>query len=75
MNFYDILEQVYEGYAHNPYAGKTEDGQWVEGFISIDFLNENFGQYSTPTEMKNATTSEGLKRFFDYLVAEGKLQP
>jgi len=62
------------GFIYNPYAGRI-NGEWVEGFISVDFLNNNFGQYSTATEMKNATKSEGLKLFFDYLVQEGKLQP
>jgi len=43
------------------------------GFISIDFLNANFGQYETASEMKAATTSEGLRLFFDWLVEQGKL--
>ncbi len=73
MDFYDILEEVRPGYAYNPYAGKTEDGEWKEGWVSIDFLNEHFGRYNTATEMKNATTSEGLKLFFDWLVEQGKL--
>ena len=60
------------GYAYNPYGGK-ENEEWVEGTISVEFLNNNFGQYSTTTEMKNATESEGLKLFFDYLVQQGKI--
>ena len=56
----------------NPYAGKSNN-KWIEGIISAEFLDYNFGQYETATEMKNATESEGLKKFFDYLVEEGKL--
>jgi len=63
-----------EGLIMNPYAGKiNEDVQWIQGFISANFLNKNFGQYNTATEMKNATSSEGLKLFFDYLVEQGIL--
>lgn len=72
MDFYDILEEIRPGYAYNPYAAKV-DGEWKEGGVSIDFLNEHFGQYETAEEMKNATTSEGLKLFFDWLVEQGKL--
>ena len=67
------LEMIDEDYAYSPFAGKTEDGEWQEGGVSIDFLNEHFGQYETAEEMKNATTSEGLKLFFDWLVEQGKL--
>ena len=73
MNFYKVLEEVEEGLAYNPYAAKTEDGKWIEGFISIDFLNEHFSQFSTVEEMKNATESEGLKLYFDYLKSKGIL--
>ena len=72
-DFYAILTEVEPGQAYNPYAGKDSEGNWLEGYISIDFLNTNFGQYSTATEMKNATESEGLKLFFDWLVEQGKL--
>lgn len=72
---FDDLSKNEEGLIINPYGGKTEEGKWVEGNISIDFLNETFGQYETATEMKKATTSEGLKLFFDWLVEQGKLQP
>ena len=58
----------------NPYAGKDKEDNWIEGTINIDFLNENFGEYETATEMKNATNSEGLIKFFDYLVDEGELE-
>lgn len=73
MNFYKVLEEVEEGLAYNPYAAKTEDGKWIEGFISIDFLNEHFSQYSTAQEMIDATESEGLKNFFAWLRDEGIL--
>lgn len=73
MDFYEILEEIRPGYAYNPYAGKTVDGEWKEGGVSIDFLNEHFGQYSTAEEMINATESEGLKKFFQWLKDEGKL--
>lgn len=71
MDFYTISNGQDEIY--NPYAGKDADGNWLEGTTSVEFLNNVFGQYDTATEMKNATTSEGLKLFFDYLVGEGKL--
>ena len=66
MDFYDVLDEVEEEQAYHPYAGKV-DGQWREGAISIDFLNEHFGQYSTAEEMINATESEGLKLYFAWL--------
>jgi len=72
MDFYNILEEVYEGYAVNPYAAKI-DGEWVEGTISIDFLNQHFSQYSTAEEMINATESEGLKLYFAWLRDKGIL--
>ena len=72
MDFYTISNG--DEYIENPYAGKNlDDGTWIDGYTSVQFLNENFGQYSTATEMKGATTSEGLKMFFDYLVEQGKI--
>jgi len=73
MDFYGALEHIEEGQTVNPFAGKDEQGNWIEGTVSVDFLNAVFGKYSTATEMKNATTSEGLKMFFDWLVEQGKL--
>lgn len=75
MNFYTILIEVEEGHgqAHNPYAAKTQDGEWLEGTISIDFLNAHFGQYATTQAMIDATENEGLKLFFAWLRDEGKL--
>lgn len=70
---FSVLEHDENNLTYNPYAAKTEDGEWIEGYISIDFLNEYFGQYETATEMKNATESEGLRLFFDWLVEQGKL--
>lgn len=72
MNFYTILEEVEKGQAYNLYAGK-KDGEWIEGTISIDFLNNNFSQYETADEMIEATNSEGLKKYFQWLKDEGKL--
>lgn len=72
-DFSQILTDVGEGQAYNPYAGKTEEGEWIEGTTSIDFLNNFFGQYSTAAEMIAATTSEGLKLFFAWLKEQGKL--
>lgn len=57
----------------NPYAGKDANGNWIEGLVSVDYLNVNFGEFSTATEMKNATTAEGLKLFFDDLAAKGEI--
>jgi hypothetical protein len=75
MDFYNILDEVQDakGQTYMPYAGKMDDGTWIEGTISIDFLNANFGNFTTATEMKNATQSEGLQLFFDWLVEQGKL--
>lgn len=73
MDFYTILEVVEEGHAYNPFAGKIKDEQWVEGTISINFLNTNFGQYTTAQAMIDATESEGLKLYFQRLKNEGLL--
>lgn len=70
-NFSEILEDVGEGQAYNPFAGKTEDGEWLEGTVSIEFLNTLFSQYSTAAQMIAATTSEGLKLFFGWLKDNG----
>jgi len=67
MDFYYILEEVEEGHAYNPYAGRTKEGEWIEGYVSIDFLNEHFSQYETADEMIDATNSEGLKLYFAWL--------
>jgi hypothetical protein len=75
IDFHSFLEEMpFEGsgQAYNPYAAKW-NGEWLEGTISIDFLDDNFGQYGTANEMKNATSSEGLKSYFDYLVEQGKI--
>ena len=74
MNYYDILEEIEEGFAYNPYAAKTENGTWLEGYISINFLNAHFSQFETAEEMKNATESEGLKLYFDWLKQKGILK-
>ena len=56
-----------------PFAAKRNE-EWIAGKINSEWLNENFGEYETATEMKKNTNSEGLKKFFDYLVEEGKLE-
>lgn len=73
MDFYYILEEVEEGHAYNPYAGRTKEGEWIEGYVSIDFLNEHFSQYETADEMIDATNSEGLKLYFAWLRDQGLL--
>jgi hypothetical protein len=74
VDFRNILEDITgAGEAYMPYAARDGEGNWIDGFISIDFLNANFGQYETASEMKAATTSEGLRLFFDWLVEQGKL--
>lgn len=67
MDFYAILVDVADGDAVNPYAAQLDTGEWVIGGISIDFLNANFGQYSTAQECIDATESEGLKLYFQWL--------
>jgi hypothetical protein len=69
---FDNLDQTM-GETYTPFAAKTDKGDWMPGTLSVDFLNANFGKYSTAAEMKAATESEGLKLFFDWLVKEGKL--
>lgn len=73
MDFYYILEEVEEGHAYNPYAGRTKEGEWIEGYVSIDFLNAHFSQYETADEMIAATESEGLKLYFQWLKDQGIL--
>ena len=69
MDFYNIVkeEDILKGYSKNPYSAKKTNGEWLKGFISIDFLNEHFSQFETVGEMKKATESEGLKMYFDWL--------
>lgn len=67
MNFHEILEETETGWTRNPFAGKTVDGEWLEGVTSLDFLNKHFGHLSTADEMIAATKSEGLQMFFKWL--------
>ena len=73
MDFYEVLEEIEEGFALTPHSAKLENGEWVEGTISIDFLNEQFGHLETAEEMVNATESEGLKLYFAWLRDKGIL--
>lgn len=54
----------------NPYAGKASDGEWLEGVTSVDFLQSNFGHYTTLDECIEATESVGLKLFFEHLKSQ-----
>lgn len=72
MNFNEILQEIEIGFSYNPFAGKS-DGTWHAGLISIDFLNAHFSKYETAEEMINATESEGLKLYFDWLKEQGIL--
>lgn len=69
---FNKLDEVEKGYTLYPYASKTENG-WTEGLIPITFLNDHFGHLQTAEEMKNATESEGLKLYFDWLKQKGIL--
>lgn len=57
----------------NPYAGKNDNGDWIEGTISIGFLSTHFGSYATANEMIASTDSEGLKLYFQWLKDQGLL--
>jgi len=73
--FNSILSDVEdeEGYALIPYGKKNLNDNWFNGLISISFLQNNYGEFETVEEMKNATESEGLKLYFDWLKSEGIL--
>lgn len=73
MDFYDILTEIEEGHAYNPYAGKTNGGQWIEGTISIEYLNDNYGQYNNVDELIQSAKFESHKLYFIYLKSEGIL--
>jgi hypothetical protein len=66
-------EALADEYAKNPFAGKSGN-EWVEGGTSVQFLNDNFGQYSTAQEMIDATEDEGLKMYFAWLKEQGTLE-
>lgn len=70
---FNTLSVAHDGKIENKYAGRLDDGTWLTGTIDTNFLNDNFGQFTTATEMKNATTSEGLKLFFDWLAEQGEI--
>ena len=76
MDFSFLNEE--NGKTRYPFAYRqiNEDdsyGDWNEGKISIEFLNKHFGHLETAEEMKNATNSEGLKLYFDWLKEKGIL--
>lgn len=68
MNFDNIPKIIVDDkeYLFNPFAGKIE-GEWIEGYTSLEFLNANFKNFTKVDDCKNATNSEGLKLYFDYL--------
>ena len=59
-----------DGEVDNPFAGRTQDGDWLTGTTSVEFLNRHFGRFKTLDECIQATESEGLKLFFEYLKAQ-----
>mgnify|MGYP001443602817 CR=1 FL=1 len=73
MNFYDILEEETEGMAYSPYAAK-EEGEWIEGLISIDFLNEYYGYYKSVDEMIENSIHESHTLYFRFLKEQGILK-
>lgn len=83
MYFMDNIPQVEDGKAYNPYAAKTAEGEWLEGIISLEFLDANFGSLIASEHppltieefdaLKDATTSEGLQLLFDYWRQQGLL--
>ena len=73
VDFYDVLEEVEEGMAYNPYAGKTSDGKWIQGMISIDWLNNTFGKYGSVEDMKKATANKGTLKYLCWLRDKGIL--
>lgn len=75
MDFYKVVK-VYEldkTQTTSPFSGKISGGDWEEGLISINYLNEHFGHLETAEEMINATESEGLKLYFAWLKEKGIL--
>ena len=54
-----------QGYIPNPFAAKTEDGEWIEGSITLEYLESNFNSVASLDEMSKSTESEGLKLLFD----------
>lgn len=76
MNFYHFLDEVEEGHAFNPYAYSTADGKFHEGYMSIDWLNDNFGDLEEVDDMieRAATFSEGTVLYFQWLKEQGILK-
>ena len=73
MDFKNLVRDEGDDFILTPFAGKTKEGDWVEGTISINYLNVNFGHLETAEGMINATESEGLKLYFQYLKEKGIL--
>lgn len=73
MDFHELKTKEDNDMTPNPFAARQESGEWVEGYISIEFLNKHFGHLETVEEMKRATDSEGLKLYFSWLRDKGIL--
>lgn len=71
-DFYDVLDDVDFGQTRNPYAAK-KDGEWIEGLMSVDFLNEHYGKYNNADDMIKNAMSEGHKLYFQWLKDQGIL--
>ena len=56
----------------NPYATK-KDGEWVEGYTSLEFLEQHFGGLSKSEIYEKAKISEGLTLYFKWLEEQGIL--
>lgn len=56
-----------------PFGARKANEDWQPGFISTEYLQEHFGHLDTATEMIEATISEGLKLFFQWLADKGKI--
>ena len=69
MDFVQFLQNE-DGQICSPYAGKTTEGEWLEGTVSPDFLQKVFGECENLDECIQAAESEGLKLFFEHLKAQ-----
>lgn len=75
MDFTQLEDYPFEGTgeAYTPYAGKLGDGQWIEGTISKEFLQTNFGGLTKEEIYTKAAASEGLTLYFHWLDDQGLL--
>ncbi|EZH67882.1 hypothetical protein DH09_08135 [Bacillaceae bacterium JMAK1] len=77
-NFYDVLEEDLsigvEGFSLHPYARNVKNDDdfeedWIAGHISIDWLNQYFGDLEKVDEMIDRAESfgEGTVLYFEWL--------